>query len=396
MGVMADSLFTVLMSWVRALVNGIWALFSQENTTLLEFLGKNWIAIAVVMIAAGLVIDWLVWLVRWQPYHIWAQRVRRLLRITGEDEEEDGEGIDRAEKAVNAAKKRVRQDDWNDEEVYAAYEAAGAPVVDEDEERDVISRAQDVPDEELGAYPGMHYENAREQGQSLRGTQRYSAVTAEGPGAAEVARRREEIEAFRRMQEEAAERARAERIRQQEDERMAAQRAEEMRREEEEKLAQEAYERELAEYERQKAQYERDMAEYARQKAEYDAYVARQQRDDESIPQSEEGEEPRRRQRRRRAQTNEEPVGAEAEELKLDAQGEPAAQAEEDAGSRETVDERKNGWMNRMARLIEEEDKSEFTAVNALPPRIDRREAYRPAKTVKRTGTGGGSKGAKR
>ena len=42
MGTLADSLFNVLMSWARALVSGIWALFSSEHTTVLEFLGKNW------------------------------------------------------------------------------------------------------------------------------------------------------------------------------------------------------------------------------------------------------------------------------------------------------------------------------------------------------------------
>ena len=64
MGGIADSLFTLLMGWVRALVSGIWALFSADHTTILEFLGKHWLSIAGVLIAAGLVIDWLVWLVR--------------------------------------------------------------------------------------------------------------------------------------------------------------------------------------------------------------------------------------------------------------------------------------------------------------------------------------------
>ena len=41
MGTFADSLFNVLMSWVRALVSAFWALFSSENTTALEFLGKT-------------------------------------------------------------------------------------------------------------------------------------------------------------------------------------------------------------------------------------------------------------------------------------------------------------------------------------------------------------------
>lgn len=67
MGTLADSLFNVLMSWVRALVNSIWALFTTDHMTLLEFLGKNWVMLVVIMLAAGLVMDWLVWLVRWKP-----------------------------------------------------------------------------------------------------------------------------------------------------------------------------------------------------------------------------------------------------------------------------------------------------------------------------------------
>ena len=57
MGTLADSLFNVLMSWVRALVNSIWALFTTYHMTLLEFLGKNWVMLVVIMLAAGLVID---------------------------------------------------------------------------------------------------------------------------------------------------------------------------------------------------------------------------------------------------------------------------------------------------------------------------------------------------
>ena len=101
MGTFADSLFNVLMSWVRALVSAFWALFSSENTTALEFLGKNWLMIALVIVAAGLVIDWLVWLIRWQPYHLWARRMRRWLHIEELVEDEDelpmaGDGPDEA------------------------------------------------------------------------------------------------------------------------------------------------------------------------------------------------------------------------------------------------------------------------------------------------------------
>ena len=53
MGTLADSLFNVLMSWVRALVNSIWALFTTDHMTLLEFLGKNWVMLVVIMLCGG-------------------------------------------------------------------------------------------------------------------------------------------------------------------------------------------------------------------------------------------------------------------------------------------------------------------------------------------------------
>ena len=76
MGTRAESLFNVQMGWVRALVNGIWGLFTTDHTTLLEFLGKSWIMIVVVILAAGLAIDWLVWLIRWRPYWVWFRKKR--------------------------------------------------------------------------------------------------------------------------------------------------------------------------------------------------------------------------------------------------------------------------------------------------------------------------------
>ena len=95
MGTLADSLFNVLMSWVRALVNSIWALFTTDHMTLLEFLGKNWVMLVVIMLAAGLVMDWLVWLVRWKPYHLWARRVRRFLHLRKRRKKKNGSSAKR-------------------------------------------------------------------------------------------------------------------------------------------------------------------------------------------------------------------------------------------------------------------------------------------------------------
>ena len=370
MGTIADSLFTVLMSWVRALVNAIWALFSSDGTTLLGFLGKHWIAIALVIIAVGLVVDRLVWLIRWRPYHLLAMRVRRLLHIGDPEEEDEAEAP--AEDISRFAPPTAQ------EETYASQPEEEnwlpePPTLDEADEQEAMMAAQSVPDETLGQYPGMRYDSraaAQAPQEDMEGTRRYAAVHAEGPGAAEVNRRRAEIDAWQlQMQEEARQRAEAER---------AAREAEQQR------LAQEEYERQLAEYERQKAQYERDLAEYERQKAEYDAAMARQNTDMEAAQEPAPDAAPARRRRRANATYSDYVGGEDVSELPdppVWTQMEkpaprPAPEAEKPKPGKKGL---LRGGMEKMARMIEPEQE-EISGITSLPPRVDPGEAYRPAK----------------
>ena len=370
MGGIADSLFTLLMGWVRALVSGIWALFSADHTTILEFLGKNWLLIAVVLIAAGLVIDWLVWLVRWQPYHLWARRVRRLLRLPeiGEDEEEPPV---RPAKKPAAAKRS--QETAQPEPDWLPLEQ---PAFAEEDEQRVMAQAESVPDEALGAYPGMRYGAKHASAPDMNETQRYAAVHSEGPGAAEVARRRAEIDAWQQqMQEEARREAEARR----------AYEAEQAR------LAQEEYERQLAEYERQQAQYERDMAEYERQKTAYDAEMARRQAQAEFEAGQREEESPtvhRRRSVRSGATYSDYVAGDAVGELPDPPawpQAETSVPQEPAAPAREKKTARDGGLMAKMARMIEPEE-DEITGLKALPPRVDMHDAYKPPKKPQKPG----------
>ena len=370
MGGIADSLFTLLMGWVRALVSGIWALFSTDQTTILEFLGKHWLLIAVVLIAAGLVIDWLVWLVRWQPYHLWAQRVRRLLHLPPpqEDEEEEEHPVRPAKQpAPKPAPQPAPEPDWLPLEQPA--------LTGEDEQR-VMQQAQSVPDEALGAYPGMRYGAVSTAAPVGSDTQRYAAVHSEGPGAAEVARRRAEIDAWQQqMQEEARQQAEARR----------AYEAEQAR------LAQEEYERQLAEYERQQAQYERDMAEYERQKTAYDAEMARRQAQAEFEAGQREEESPtvhRRRSVRSGATYSDYVAGDAVGELPDPPawpQAETSVPQEPAAPAREKKTARDGGLMAKMARMIEPEE-DEITGLKALPPRVDMHDAYKPPKKPQKPG----------
>ena len=382
MGTIADSLFTVLMSWVCALVNAIWALFSSDGTTLLGFLGKHWIAIALVIIAVGLVVDRLVWLIRWRPYHLLAMRVRRLLHIGDPEEEDEAEA---PAEDISRFAPPVAQ-----EETYASQPEEEnwlpePPTLDEADEQEAMMAAQSVPDETLGQYPGMRYDSraaAQAPQEDMEGTRRYAAVHAEGPGAAEVNRRRAEIDAWQlQMQEEARQRAEAERAAREAEQQRLAQEAYEA---EQQRLAQEEYERQLAEYERQKAQYERDLAEYERQKAEYDAAMARQNIDMEAAQEPAPDAAPARRRRRANATYSDYVGGEDVSELPdppVWTQMEkpaprPAPEVEKPKPGKKGL---LRGGMEKMARMIEPEQE-EISGITSLPPRVDPGEAYRPAK----------------
>ena len=413
MGTLADSLFNLLMGWVRALVNAIWALFTTDHTTLLEFLGKNWVLIVVVILAAGLAIDWLVWLIRWQPYHLWARRARRFLRMPEPEQEEK-------------RKKRAPSGDET-QKMPAAYAQAdsGAPEEEEEEQwlplqqpqmderqaQEVMQRAQSVPDEELGAYPGMRYGAKAAEG--MAETQRYSAVRAEGPGAAEVERRRAEIDAWQQqMQEEARQKAEAEqqRIAQQkayeaEQQRIAQQKAYEAERQriaqqkayeaEQQRIAQQKayeeaqrqkaqaeYQRQLAEYERQKAQYEQDMARYRQEKAAYDAEMARRAAQSDETAQTDAQTAPRRRRApQQKPRTYSDYVSGETVERLPDPPQWPQVQQAAEAAKKP-----KKGLVSRVAKMMEEDDGNEIAGINALPPRVSKDEAYHPAKTPQKNG----------
>lgn len=82
MGGFANTIMSMLLGWMRALVDAVWKLIESPGASgILAWFGKSWWLFALLLIAAGLVIDWFVWLIRWQPYHIWATRLRHARRF---------------------------------------------------------------------------------------------------------------------------------------------------------------------------------------------------------------------------------------------------------------------------------------------------------------------------
>jgi len=79
MGSFATSIFNLLLGWIRGLVSSLWSLVnSQEARSSLEWLGDHWLWLVIAIGVAGLVIDYLIWFIRWRPYYVWRSWWRRL------------------------------------------------------------------------------------------------------------------------------------------------------------------------------------------------------------------------------------------------------------------------------------------------------------------------------
>jgi len=81
MNAFADSLFSMLFGWLRALVQGIWnAAASGGIGGLLTWLGDHWLWVALIVMIGATVLDFIIWMIRWRPYLVWKTKLRRLYR----------------------------------------------------------------------------------------------------------------------------------------------------------------------------------------------------------------------------------------------------------------------------------------------------------------------------
>lgn len=85
-----QSLVTALLGWIRMLVEGIWAiLFSYETQSWLQWIAGNWLTLVVFLCLCGVVLDYVVWFLRWRPYYVWASSLRRMRRFFGGKDRRD-------------------------------------------------------------------------------------------------------------------------------------------------------------------------------------------------------------------------------------------------------------------------------------------------------------------
>ena len=90
MGSFANTLFTIMLGWIQAAASAIWSAFTTENGgSFLQWIGRNWFILAVILCVIGMVIDFGIYLLRWRPVRVWKSFFRRLQH--GKEEAEEPE-----------------------------------------------------------------------------------------------------------------------------------------------------------------------------------------------------------------------------------------------------------------------------------------------------------------
>lgn len=79
MNAFADTLLSLVFGWMRRLVEGIFSFVSSGQLRgMFSWLGDHWLWLVLVLCIGCTVLDYLIWLLRWQPYILWRNKLRRL------------------------------------------------------------------------------------------------------------------------------------------------------------------------------------------------------------------------------------------------------------------------------------------------------------------------------
>lgn len=82
----ANTLFSSLLGWLRSAAAWLWRFVSNpESGGLIVWIADNWLVLIILLCAVCMLVDFIVYLIRWQPYKVWASFFRRLFGRGGDE-----------------------------------------------------------------------------------------------------------------------------------------------------------------------------------------------------------------------------------------------------------------------------------------------------------------------
>lgn len=80
MGSFSSALFNLLLGWIRGTAQWLWSMVTSDSTGgLLGWTMRNWLPLVILLCIFGIVTDFVVYLIRWQPYRVWGRFFLRFL-----------------------------------------------------------------------------------------------------------------------------------------------------------------------------------------------------------------------------------------------------------------------------------------------------------------------------
>lgn len=75
----SNAIVDVMLGWLKGLANWVLRLFNLAgavSASPLLWLSKNWLKLLIFFLVLGVVLDRLIWLIRWRPYWVWFRKER--------------------------------------------------------------------------------------------------------------------------------------------------------------------------------------------------------------------------------------------------------------------------------------------------------------------------------
>ncbi len=141
----ADNFIKGMLGWIRGLASSIAKMFqstgsgSSSGTSLINWFGQNWLWLLLSLIVLGIVVDWVVWMLRWRPYWLWFRKRRIVLDDDIDETMSERELDERYSARVRAARftssALTRDDPYDAYDEYYGYDDADSGYT-EDEDAD--------------------------------------------------------------------------------------------------------------------------------------------------------------------------------------------------------------------------------------------------------------------
>lgn len=89
----SNAIVNLMLGWLKGLAGWVLKLFNLAGGggSPLLWLSQNWLKLLILLLAVGMAIDWLVWMIRWRPYWVWMRKKRVVINDERMLEDEDDE-----------------------------------------------------------------------------------------------------------------------------------------------------------------------------------------------------------------------------------------------------------------------------------------------------------------